>query len=95
MELELLPRAEQDIRAIWSYIAQDSPRAADRVAASLFDSLEMLLQQPRMGAARPELAEGLRALTSGSYVVFYRPLDTRVQVVRILHGRRDTHADLF
>ncbi len=69
--------------------------AATRVARGLFDTLDRLLEQPRMGAPRPELADELRAMVSGSYLIFYRPLDDSVQIVRILHGRRDLHADLF
>ena len=48
-----------------------------------------------MGVPRPELADDLRAMVSGPYLIFYRPLETCIQIVRILHGRRDLHADLF
>jgi toxin ParE1/3/4 len=95
IELELLPQAEQDIRALWAYIAEENPAAATRVAQGIFDTLDRLLEQPRMGTPRPELADDLRAMVSGSYVIFYRPLAYRIQVARILHGRRDLHADLF
>ena len=95
IELELLPEAARDIRAIWSYIAGENPAAATRVAGGLFDTLDRLVEQPRMGTLRAELGDDIRAMVSGSYLIFYRALEARVQVVRILHGRRDLHADLF
>jgi plasmid stabilization system protein ParE len=48
-----------------------------------------------MGTPRSELGVDIRSMVSGSYLIFYRALDARGQVVRILHGRRDLHADLF
>jgi toxin ParE1/3/4 len=35
---------------------------------------------------------GLRAGFSGNYVVYYRPAETELTIVRILHGARDTAA---
>ena len=42
-----------------------------------------------MGRARDELAPGLRSLVVRQYVLFYRVAPDAVQVVRILHGKRD------
>ena len=49
MQLQLLPQAERDIRVLWSYIAEDNPAAATWVARAAFDTLDRLLEQPRMG----------------------------------------------
>ena len=35
------------------------------------------------------MATGLRSLPLGNYIIFYRPIDDGIEVVRILHGARD------
>jgi len=62
---------------------------------SLVDAVRLLEDFPLMGVARPELAEGLRAVRSGSYILFYRPTSRGVRIERVLHGRRDITADYF
>jgi toxin ParE1/3/4 len=49
-----------------------------------------------MGRARDDLAPGLRSLVVQSkYLIFYRVLDKKVQVMRILHGARDIDRSYF
>jgi len=93
--LAFLPAAEHDLDDIWAYIAEDNPFAADRVTDAILAACRRLLDQPLMGVARPELADDLRMTVSGSYLLFYVPLTDRIEIVRVLHGRRDLHADLF
>jgi toxin ParE1/3/4 len=45
-----------------------------------------------MGREREDLGRGLRSVAHGSYVIIFRYLDDRMQVVRIVHGRRDLPA---
>ena len=45
-----------------------------------------------MGRARPELGDGLRSAPFESYVIFFRYVGERFEVVDILHGRRDVDA---
>ena len=47
--------AEQDLDDLWSYIAEDSVDAADRLIARLFDAFEKLARIPRMGHERDDL----------------------------------------
>ncbi len=53
----------------------------------------MLAANPLAGRARSELHEGLRSFPVGSYVVFYSPTPEGVEIVRVLHGRRDISED--
>ena len=50
-----------------------------KIAASL-----VVLRRPR-----EELAPGLRGLLHGRYVIFFRCSDEQVEIVNILHCRRD------
>ncbi len=65
--------AEQDLEAIWDYIADDSVDAADHWVARLFDAFDALAQNPGMGHKR----EDLTSLTVlfwpvGAYMILYR-----------------------
>ncbi len=41
---------------------------------------------------RTELIKGMRSIVVHPYLVFYRPGDAVVEIVRVLHGRRDLDA---
>ena len=48
-----------------------------------------LAENPRIGRSREELAPELRSFSFLNYVIFYRPIDAGVEIVRVLHGSRD------
>ena len=43
---------------------------------------------------RPKARPGVRSFPFGAYVIFYRPLQDGVDVVRVLHGSRDVESAL-
>ena len=81
--------ARQDLDDIYQYIAQDSRRNARRMLSRLRDRFHLLAKNPEMGERRDDLMPGLRSLTLGSYVVFFRPQPYGVEIVRVIHGARD------
>lgn len=83
------PLAEDDILDIWTFIAEDSVREADRWIDRLDESLALWATQPQLGRARDELSPGIRSLPFGRYVVFFAPLPDGIDVVRVLHSARD------
>lgn len=87
------PQAEADILDIWDFIAEDSVAEADRWVDRLDAKFELWATQPMMGRPRDELAQGLRSLTFGRYVIFFEPMLEGIDVVRVLHGSRDLEAD--
>jgi toxin ParE1/3/4 len=79
-----------DLDGIWDYIARDSPAAADRMLDELTERFALLLKSPEIGEPQPKLADGsYRRVTCRSYVIYYRPLDDGIVLVRVLHGARD------
>jgi len=92
MAVQLRPLAAEDIAEIWSPIADDSLRAADRWVDQLDEQFQLLPTQPRMGCARDELSPGLRSFAFGRYVIFYEPIDKGIDAVRVLHSARDVDA---
>ena len=86
------PKALDDLRSIFDYIARDRPEAAARTVERLLKSCDTLANAPEIGASRDELAPSLRAFSVGSYVVYYRPCPNGVRVERVLHAARDSEA---
>ncbi len=63
---------------------------ADRLIDRLTDSFAMLARTPHAGRRREDVGEGVRSFPSGNYLIYYRkPTRGRVQILRVIHGRRD------
>lgn len=86
---ELSPEAQEDLIEIWSYIAQFSEEAADKIIDAIYQKADLLARSPYLGKERSELHPGLRSFVIEKYVLFYRPIDNGIEVVRVLHGARD------
>lgn len=87
----LAPEAALDLVQIWRYIkAEGSIEIADHVESVILDKIEFLAGNPGAGHRRKNLTdEAVKFFPVYSYLIVYRP-DTRpLQVVSILHGRRD------
>lgn len=89
---EWTPAALDDLEEIWSHIALDSPKAADRVIRRLHAAAERLAEFPLIGVARDELASGMRLWPVGSYVLLHRIDRQTVTIVRAIWGGRDLAA---
>jgi toxin ParE1/3/4 len=48
-----------------------------------------------MGRARTELAANLRSFVVLPFVVFYRPCEDTIEVIRVLHGSRDIDSSMM
>lgn len=82
-------RAQTDLLEIWTYIAADSPVAADKVLDDIDAAAELAGRNPAAGRRREELAPMLRSFPVGNHIVFYRPTENGITVIRVLHGARD------
>jgi toxin ParE1/3/4 len=89
------PLAAQDYRSILDYLLERSEPAAIRFNEEVELVCRLLVRQPRMGRARDDLLAGLRSIVVGHYVVFFRPGDDEVQILRIIHGARNITPDMF
>jgi toxin ParE1/3/4 len=90
-QVELTSAAKRDLNAIWSYIAADNLSAADRVVRRIDHFAQKLSRQAGIGVRCDHLAVGLRQfpVRPFDYVIFYRPIDDGIRIIRVLHGRRD------
>ncbi|HVM48598.1 MAG TPA: type II toxin-antitoxin system RelE/ParE family toxin [Candidatus Acidoferrum sp.] len=81
--------ANRDLQEIWLFIAQDNQDSADRYIRLIVSRFPKLASMPQMGRERRDLAARLRSFPVGSYVIFYRPTEDGIEVVRVIHGARD------
>ena len=86
---KLTPRAQQDLRDIWNYIAPDDERAADKLLNRLLDKFELAAEHPEMGSPRPGLSATARILIEGNYVAMYEPLSDGIEIIGVVYGTRD------
>ena len=61
LRLVFTERAQADLLEAWAYIAEDNLAAADRVLDTVEQESKVLLMQPLMGRARPELGNQVRS----------------------------------
>jgi toxin ParE1/3/4 len=83
------PEAAEDLLEIWQYIADNNEAAADKLLDEIDRTSKMLARNPKAGRDRPEIAPSLRSFPVGRYVLFYRPADDGVEMVRVPHSSRD------
>lgn len=88
-KFKLKPLAEQDLEDIWLYIAQDNPRAADKLLDRIEAQCELLAIHPELGPARDDIAKGLRYHPLASYLILYRVSSQGVDIVRVAHSARN------
>lgn len=91
-ELLISPEAEIDLLEIWLYIAEDSPENADRFQDKLANKARKLSESSEIGIDRPELGQGLKSFPVDRYLLYYRSIQTGIELVRVLHGSRDIQA---
>jgi toxin ParE1/3/4 len=94
-------KAKRDLLETYVYLGERNMDAAERFLRAVDEDLKRLSQMPNIGARResddPRL-QGVRTLpVSGfrNYLLFYRPTDTELQLLRVIHGARDLESALF
>ena len=89
----LAPQAARDLVSIRRHLRQEAGQpTADRVAAELRRGFEYLAQYPGAGHRREDLtAAPVRFLSVYSYAIVYLP-ELPIQIVAIVHGKRDLQA---
>ncbi len=95
MRIRLAPQARTDLDEIWLYVACKSgnPEIATHHVESVARGFRLLSKFPLIGRSlgtsnRPNF----RTLAIRSYIVFYRPADGEIRILRVIHAARDAYA---
>jgi toxin ParE1/3/4 len=92
VELVWTLRARADLEEIITYIAEDSPDAAEGTAEYILSAVAQLRDQPGLG--RPGRKEGTRELVvrkaswSFGFIIPYRVRRERVELLAVIHSAR-------
>jgi toxin ParE1/3/4 len=82
-------RAKVDVDSISAYVAADNGKAAEELLDRFGKVFEMLVQNPQAGRRRPDLGQNVRSFAVDTYVIFYIPQSAGIDIIRVMHGRRD------
>src|SRR5688572_20676747 len=88
-KIKLKPLAEADLDNIWDFIANDNPDKAEEILWLINEKLHLLAGNHNLGRARLEILQSIRSFPIKSYIVFYRPIKSGIEVIRILHSSQD------
>lgn len=90
MSFLLSPEAAHDLIEIYEYLAQDSLDAAERVRLELVEAIRGLARMPRKGHRRTDLtSHPVLFWPVRSYQLIYRPETQPLEIVAVLHGKRN------
>jgi toxin ParE1/3/4 len=82
-------RAESDLIEIADFIASENINAALRWVDEIDQLFRLLAENPFLGELVENLSPEVRRQTFGKYLVFYKPTDEGIVIVRVLHGSRE------
>ncbi len=87
--------AAQDLNDLWNYVADESIDAADRLSEQIFGAFEELARFPHMGHKREDLTKfPVLFWPVDNYLVIYRGTHSLIEIVGVVHGKRDVPAFL-
>jgi plasmid stabilization system protein ParE len=81
--------AKADLVEVWVQIANDSIEKADEYISRLQETCELIADQPAMGVARPDIADGVRSFPVDNYIIYYEVHARTLSVLRVWHAARD------
>jgi toxin ParE1/3/4 len=90
--VELLPAAYADLDEIFDYIMPDSMQAANETLDNIMSSLRRLEDFPQSGVPLTDRSMkkfNFKMVIINPYIAFYRFIDGKVIIYRILHCARN------
>lgn len=88
--LDLTPKAELDLVGIWLYTCENwDADQADKYLDQLASGMKYLLKHPLLGVEYSHIKPGYRRFRVEHHDIFYRPLESQVLVIRVLHEDMD------
>lgn len=94
MEVVWTQAAQSDLKEVFHYIARDSNFYAQKVVLEILEKAESIATFPKIGRIVPELDQSdIREVFLYSYRIVYRTGARRIEILGVIHGRRDLQSD--
>ena len=85
---KLTPEADNDLTKIWQRgYKRWGLKQANTYLLDLEDCFEKLFELPHLGIKCDEIVVGYRSYSKASHIVYYRKMNNKIEVIRILHRR--------
>jgi toxin ParE1/3/4 len=81
--------ASRDLQAINDRFAVVNVEAGELFLLEFNRKCQQLVKFPRIGKVYEELSPGLRGIPLNGYIIFYKTIDDRIKIVRVVSGKRD------
>ena len=82
--------ADEDLQDIYIFSEEKwGTKRAEKYTFDLFETFELIGDNPKMGRLRRELGQGIRSFPHSSHVVFFMEWQGETAIVRVLHASRD------
>ena|SRR5581483_1942836 len=93
MKVEIKPAAIADLDQIFDYISEESPASAWRVVLAVRKMFSNIAKNPGVGTLRrfrswPDI-RSRRVKGYPNYLIFFRVQNEIVEILRVLHSKRD------
>ena len=91
MKVTFEPAARDELGGIFSWIANDNPRAAREMIARIEEKVMRLATPELTHMGRPGVVEDTRELLEWPYIIVYKIDDDREEIVvlSVVHGAQD------
>lgn len=87
---QLSPQADKDLEEIFDFTNEKFGWNKANEYLNEFDELFVEIgKHPEIGRVRSEIKIGLYSFPKESHVIFYRIIQMKVRIIRVLHGSRD------
>lgn len=86
--------AKADLHHIYEFIAEDSRHYARKVTLEMVEKTDILDEVPKLGKVVPEIKDdNIRELHLYSYRILYEIKPPNIEVLAVVHKRRDFKAE--
>lgn len=85
------PKAEQDFEDVIYYlrVTAERPLTAHRIAEEIRTIVDQCADMPESGARHPATLPAWRYVRHKRWLIFYKPLQDGIEVMRVIDGSRD------
>ncbi len=83
-------KAIEDLSGIWKYTFYTwSEKQADKYYNTLIDNCKFIADNPQIGKDYSNILNSLRGYKVEHHIIFYKKIDSKTIIIRILHERMD------
>lgn len=83
------PSATRDLNEIADYFLEHNLDVGENLLREFDQKCKNLAQFPNMGRSYAHLKPFLRGLPLDGYIILYRVMEDKIEILRVINGRRD------